>query len=207
MRRIITALLTFLCCSSVVLAQPATAPGVTTEDVKSINDYGNKVEYYANSHLESNRYFANVARQGNPRWREFLKQPKLTNPPLYFQQVSVSTQNGRVVYVYFFNYGVNSDGQWDEVISYVFRSDGTLTRAWSGRILRKKDLSILIVRKWFYNSRGHGIRGFTDVYDAKARNTLKRLKGVKYQDVPTPIYKSVSTLPFYEILKKARQKP
>ncbi len=209
MRRIITALLTFLCCSSVVLAQPATAPGVTTEDVKSINDYGNKVEYYANSHLESNRYFANVARQGNPRWREFLKQPKLTNPPRYFQQVDVSTQNGRAVYIYSFNYGINSNGRWDEVISYIFRNDGTLARAWSARIVRKENKPwLLVVQKWFYNSRGHNIRTIREVLDSTVgMGKTKQLPEAKFEEVPVPIYKSVSALPFHTLLKKPRPKP
>ena len=186
--------------SSAALAQEA---------VKSINTYGNQVENYANEYPQSNRYFANVARQGKIQWCEFKNQYKRSSPVPYFQQANASLQKGKTVYVYCVSYGVNKDGRWDDFTSYVFRPDGRLSRAWSARIVRKNNVPfVLVVQKWFFNSRGHTIRATRDVFDAKTgTGKLTRLPLARFQEVLVPIYRSVGDLPFYRLLKQSKTKP
>jgi hypothetical protein len=178
--------------------------GLSTSEPKGrvadIESYVVDIDNFVKSKVTTERVFANVASGKNAQtssWREFKSEDERkaadTGDNLN-ESAYVWLRDGKVVGANFTFQSPSRD--WAQFVMYYFRVNGTLAK--SDSTLNTFNGGITVLRQDYYDSKGILLKGTTHCKDLK---TQQFKPCGDFQDRPAPLYKKVSDLPFYRLLK------
>jgi hypothetical protein len=155
------------------------------------------------------QYFAAISSGATEEWKSFNSEPELqTACPkgCYRQAVVYSLSGGPLLASCEFEAG---NKEWVQHLKYYFRPDGSLEKIHSdlrkfGAYEKSKGMEqqflVKALRDYFYDSEGKCIK------KSKTRcfNTSngREVDDAVFTDVPIPVYKQTTKLPFYSLLLK-----
>ena len=187
--------LTSLTLAGLVTVSPATG---SHGDVSSIRRYRSQVDAYVRLHKDS---FDAVKRERGPlndgngpwqRWPVSSKHDQLDSDA----GARIWRRNGQVTLVVF---TIQSDsGDWALFASHYYRPDGSLAMLESTLNTFVGDVSV--ERDWYYASDGSALDFKSRCYKLGTRQRLRPCGD--FYDVPVPVYRTVSKLPFYRLLRR-----
>lgn len=168
--------------------------------VADIEVYAAEVGDYIKNNAKSGRIFANVGsdmKNDGGDWREFKTEDELKSTDTgdnVNESGFVWMRDGKAI-------GArltfqNASHEWQQIVMYYFRSDGSLAK--SDSTLNTINGGISVVRQDYYDSKGMLLKGTTHCKDLKTQQS--RPCG-DLEDKPAPLYKTFRELPFYKLLK------
>lgn len=174
--------------------------------IAAIEKYCKGIDRYIELGSKPVRFFADVSdgKTEKPRWQEFSSSRKRDEfAEESYQTADVWRRAGRTILV--LHSFSSPSGDWMHAVNYYFRADGTLCRTSSTlRTFYTSDARPLrVVRNQFYDVRGKLLGTSAEYFDIR---TGKKQKSVSYFKNDPPVYKRVSNLPFYDLLKKPKSK-
>ena len=177
------------------------SPSQPTGRVAEIEAYVKEVDQYIKANEKSARIFSDISSgtAGGPAtWQEFKTEPereKANTGENLNGNAYVWMRDGKVVGANFTLHSPSRD--WVHYVMYYFRSDGTLAK--SDSTLNTTYGDITVFRQDYYDSKGILLKGTTHCKDLK---TQRSKPCGQYQEEPIPSYKTVSQLPFHNLLRK-----
>jgi hypothetical protein len=172
--------------------------------INSIDRYTQEIDRFTEQHAGRHRIFADVAdgvkREPN-RWREFKSEEDRAKADTGYNlngNAYVWLKDGRVVFAHFTFQSPSRD--WVHYIRYYFRADGTLAKL--DAILNTFYGDVSIERRWHFGPSANLLRATEQIYRLGTREKTKR--PAEFYDAPVPLYRTVTALPFYHLLKPRR---
>lgn len=196
MEKIVRILITIgvlLSLQGLATGQAAKTRSKRASDVTSINAYVKQVDRFIKINEKRKRTFGEVGNDQDA-WREFKGNAAKSETPEDLDQLAyVWTRSGKVVAAGFTFQSGSRD--WAHFVTYYFRADGTLAKIHSR--LNTFYGNISAIRDRYYGTNGKLLRTTARYLDM---DTQKTNKHPNFQEERLPIFLSVRSLPFFNLL-------
>ena len=179
--------------SSLLLAFLSHPANAQTKTFSEINSYSTEIDRFIKVN-KKHRIFGDVANENseNAKWKEFKTQKVFDDAGCY-QSAFVYSRNSKVVAANFMF--TSPSGDWAHYINYYYRDDGSLAKI-SAR-LNTFEGNVSVLRDRYYDVSGKLLHSTVRYLDLQ---THKSIKKADFQDMPIPMYRKVSALPFSKLL-------
>ncbi|HEX4948260.1 MAG TPA: hypothetical protein VFZ34_16420 [Blastocatellia bacterium] len=164
--------------------------------IVTIETYCKQLDAFVKQHKKQARIWATVDAEGK-QWRVFKSEKARLDADggdNLNENAMVWMRNGKLVYAGFTFQSPSRD--WAHYVNYYFREDGTLAKIDAN--LNTFYGNMTVIRKRFYSVQGTLLKSSVQYLDLKTRT--KKKPDDTFIDAPLPIYKNVTSLPFYALL-------